>query len=140
VFDDGGTSERLLRVEAATRLERSDNDQHVGALISQCCEAGKLMYGYRKIRNDLHDLSETCGKHRMARLMRLSGLRSHTGDERHPGRYGGRPAVVAPHLPERQRAPTVPNMSWVTDITYILKTSSKSPPVIEPVKLVMVVS
>lgn len=121
MFDDGGTSERLLRVVAATRLERSDNDQRVGALITQCCEAGKLMYRYRKIRNDLHDLSETCGKHRMARLMRLAGLCPHSGYERRPGRYGGRLAVVAPHLPERQRAPTVPTQSWVTDITYILK-------------------
>lgn len=67
----------------------------------------------------LHDMGESCGKHRVARLMRLAGLRSHTGYERRPGRYGGRPAVVAPNLLERQFAPSGPNKSWVTDITFI---------------------
>jgi len=41
-------------------------------------EASGRIYGYRKIRNDLHDMGEPCGKHRVARLMRLAGLRSHT--------------------------------------------------------------
>lgn len=99
--------------------ERSANDQRIGALITQCWEASGRIYGYRKIRNDLHDMGEACGKHRVARLMRLAGLRSHTGYGRRPGRYGGRPAVVAPNLLERQFAPTAPNKSWVTDITYI---------------------
>ena len=51
--------------------------------------------------------------------MRLAGSRSHTGWELRPDRYGGRPAVVAPNLLEHQLAPTAPNKSWVTDITYI---------------------
>jgi putative transposase len=71
------------------------NDLGILALITQCWEASGRFYGYRKIRNDLHDMGEACGKHRAARLIRLAGLLSHTGYGRRPGRYGGRPAVVA---------------------------------------------
>ncbi len=35
------------------------------------------VYGYRKVRDDLRDLGETCGKHRVYRLMRDERLRSH---------------------------------------------------------------
>lgn len=60
-------------------------------------------------------MDEACDKHRMARLIRFAGLRSHTRYGRRPGRYGGRPAVVAPNLRQRQFAPTVPNKSWEGD-------------------------
>jgi transposase InsO family protein len=32
------------------------------------------VYGYRKITDDLRDLGERCGKHRVYRLMRDEGL------------------------------------------------------------------
>lgn len=98
---------------------RTADDQRVGALIAQCWEASGRVHGHRKIRNDLRDMGEACGKHRVARLMRRAGLRSHTGHGRRPGHYGGRPAISAPNLLERQFAPDAPNRSWVTDITSI---------------------
>lgn len=78
---------------------------------------GWRVYGYRKICNDLHDKGESCSKHRLARLMRLAGLRLHTCYGRRSGRYGGRPTVVAPNLFKRQLAPSGPNKSRVPDIT-----------------------
>ena len=77
------------------------------------------MYGYRKIHDDLREMGERCGKHRVARLMRAEGLRSQTGYSRRRGHYGGRPAIVHPNVLERQFSPTAPNKAWVTDITYI---------------------
>lgn len=67
----------------------------------------------------MRDLGERCGKHRVARLLRLEGLRSQTGYRRRPGMRGGQPAVVAPNHLQRQFAVAEPNQSWVTDITYI---------------------
>ncbi len=77
------------------------------------------MYGYRKIHRDLRDLGEACGKHRVARLMNQEGLRSQTGYTRHKGHYGGKALATAPNTLDRQFNVAEPNVSWVTDITYI---------------------
>jgi putative transposase len=52
------------------------------------------VYGYRKITDDLRDVGETCGKHRVHRLMPSEGLRSQTGYRRRPGHRHGRSSVV----------------------------------------------
>ncbi len=81
-------------------------------------ESGGI-YGYRKIHNDLREVGEDCGRHRVARLMRRGGLRSQTGYRRGPGKYGGKSAVASPNLLKRQFYVVEPNRVWVTDITYI---------------------
>ena len=67
----------------------------------------------------MRDLGESCGNHRGARLLKLEGLRSHTGYRRRPGVRGIQPAVVAPNHLQRQFTTAQPNQSWETDITYI---------------------
>jgi len=47
------------------------------------------VYGYRKVTDDLRDLGETCGKHRVYRLMRQEKLRSQTGYRRRISHRGG---------------------------------------------------
>jgi len=94
---------------------RAQEDQRLLGQIKQCWLESRGVYGYRKIRDDLREMGETCGKHRVARLMRHEGLRSQTGYHRRPGHYGGRPTD---HL-ERQFDVTEPNKVWITDITYI---------------------
>lgn len=98
---------------------RAQEDQRLLGHIKQSWLESGGVYGYRKIKDDLRALGETCGKHRVARLMRQEGLRSQTGYRRRPGQLGGRPAVVAPNHLERQFDVTTPNTVWVTDITYI---------------------
>lgn len=41
------------------------------------------------------------------------------GYKRRPGRYGGKPAVVADNTLDRQFEVDAPDRTWVTDITYI---------------------
>jgi putative transposase len=81
-------------------------------------ESGSV-YGYRKVLDNLRDLGETCGKHRVYRLMKQEELRSQTGYRRRPGARGGPIAVLAPNHLQRQFDVTEPNRVWVTDITYI---------------------
>lgn len=81
-------------------------------------ESGSV-YGYRKICDDLRELGEICGKHRIYRLMRQEKLRSQTGYPRRPGTRSGPAAVMAPNLLQRQFDVKEPNRVWVTDITYI---------------------
>ena len=99
--------------------DRAREDQRLlGQIKHSWLESGGV-YGYRKIHLDLREAGETCGKHRVARLMRGEGLRSQTGYRRRRGYYSGKPAVVSPNHLDRQFEVSAPNVAWVTDITYI---------------------
>lgn len=99
--------------------ERARNDQRLLGLIKHAWLESGGIYGYRKIHQDLREIGEACGKHRVARLMHREGLRSQTGYRRRPGHYGGKPAVVSPNHLDRKFDVAAPNVAWVTDITYI---------------------
>ena len=77
------------------------------------------VYGYRKITADMRDIGESCGKHRVYRLMRTEGLRSQTGYHKRPGGRYSRPSLVVPNHVAQQFNIKEPNKVWVTDITYI---------------------
>lgn len=104
---------------AEPQSQRAKDDQRVLGLIKHSWLESGAVYGYRKVHDDLRELGEACGKHRVARLMRAEGLRSQTGYRRRPGRYGGKPPVAAPNHLAQQFNVTEPNKVWVTDITYI---------------------
>jgi len=97
----------------------AQDDQRLTGLLKQAWLESGGVYGYRKLTLDMRDLGERCGKHRVARLLKLEGLRSQTGYRRRPGGRAGAPAVVAPNHLQREFLVTQPNRSWVTDITYI---------------------
>ncbi|MCK9798033.1 IS3 family transposase [Pseudomonas sp. MAFF 302030] len=98
---------------------RAKDDQRLLGLIKHSWLESGGVYDYRKIHDDLREVGEDCGRHRVARLMRLEGLRSQTGYRRRAGKYGGKPAVASPNLLKRQFDVVEPNKVWVTDITYI---------------------
>ena len=98
---------------------RAKEDQRLLGLIKHAWLESGGVYGYRKIHDDLRELGESCGRHRVARLMRLEKLRSQTGYRRRPGYYCGKPKVASPNRLERQFKSAEPNKVWVTDITYI---------------------
>lgn len=65
------------------------------------------------------DLGDTCGKHRVALLLKLEELLFQMGYWRRIGGRGDKPAVVAPNRLQRRFIISEPNQSWVTDTTYI---------------------
>jgi putative transposase len=67
---------------------------------------------------DLREAGETCSKHRVARLMRLNGLRALHGYRTRRWSVG-KPSVLIPNILQRQFTMTRRNRAWVTDITYI---------------------
>lgn len=81
-------------------------------------DSGRV-YGYRKLHDDLRDQGETCCENRVARLAGLAGITAQIGYKRRPGRYGGKPAIVAENKLNRQFEVGAPDRVWVTDITYI---------------------
>lgn len=98
---------------------RQKEDQRLTGLIKQFWLESGGVYGYRKITDDMREVGETCGKHRVYRLMRIEKLRSQAGYGRRPGQHYGRPAVIAPNHVQQQFDVAEPNQVWVTDITYI---------------------
>ena len=97
---------------------RQKEDQRLCGLIKQSWLESGAVYGYRKVARDLRELGESCGKHRVYRLMRQEGLKAQVGYRRRAYR-SGRPAVVAANQFEQKFDTTAPNKVWVTDITYI---------------------
>jgi len=99
--------------------QRAREDERQTDLIRQAWTDSGKDHGYRKLADDLRDLGETCSEHRVARLACLAGIAAQIGDKRRPGRYGGKPAVIADNTPGRQFEAAAPDMVWVTDITDI---------------------
>ena len=89
------------------------------ALIRQAWSDSGKVYGYRKLADDLRDLGEQVSENRVARLASLAGIMAQVGYKRRPGRYGGKPAVVASNTLDRQFEVDAPDKVWVTNITYI---------------------
>jgi transposase InsO family protein len=81
--------------------------------------ASRGIYGSPRIHQDLVAAGESCGVHRVARLMRRHGIQSKmarkfviTTDSRNT-------AAPAPDRLQRQFDVAAPNVAWVTDTTFI---------------------
>jgi len=105
--------------KSTPQSNRRREDDRVTGLIKQFWLESGGVYGYRKIMQDLRDVGERCGKHRVYRLMKQEGLRSQTGYRRRPGGRYSRPSIAAPNHVAQQFDVMEPNKVWVTDITYI---------------------
>ena len=67
---------------------------------------------------DLREAGESCGKHRLAGLMRTYKIKALRGYKA-PRAIKGRPSIIAPNRLNRVFTVDTPNKAWVTDITYI---------------------
>jgi putative transposase len=112
---------------AKPHSDRAIEDRRLIGHIKQSWIESGSVYGYRKVTDDLHDLGEICGKHRVYRLMRSEKLRSQTGCHRRPGKRGGSVANFAPNHLQQQFDVEAPNqvppygiISFKTNMTYYL--------------------
>ena len=100
---------------------RAKDNARLGAKIKESFEASRRTYGSPRLAVVLRRAGETCGRHRVARLMRVLRLRAtqkrrfrpRTTDSRHL-------CPIAPnHLAARAAPPRRPGEVWQTDITYV---------------------
>ena len=98
--------------------KRGQEDARLLRLIRASFNASHGIYGAPRVFLDLREAGETCSKHRVARLMRESGLRALHGYRTRRVSIG-KPSVLIPNLLQRQFTVTRPDKAWVTDITYI---------------------
>ena len=99
--------------------KRAEEDARQIELIRKAWKESGKVYGYRKLHDDLLDQGETCCPNRVARLVKLAGIKAEIGYKRRPGSYGGKPSLVVDNTLDRQFDVCVPDKVWVTDITYI---------------------
>ena len=80
----------------------------------------KMTYGSPRVHARLLQRGVACGRHRVARLMRLGGIVAVPPHRRRPGRTQGRAETPArPNLLAQDFRAERPNQKWVADITYI---------------------
>ena len=97
---------------------RAIEDQRLLVLIRASYAASGGVYGQRRVFQDLREIGETCGKHRVARIMKANGIKAIHGYKIPRGPYG-RPSIIAPNKLQREFNVDYPDRAWVTDITYI---------------------
>ncbi|NMX31069.1 IS3 family transposase [Pseudomonas sp. WS 5413] len=99
----------------------SDREKENGrllGLIRDSYAASRGVYGARRVFADLREAGESCGKHRVAALMRTNKIKALRGYKA-PRAIKGRPSIIAPNRLNRAFTVDAPNKAWVTDITYI---------------------
>jgi transposase InsO family protein len=101
---------------------RSQQNTGLGEQIARIYQQNRQVYGSPRIHAVLRAEGQSCGKKRVARLMRERGLsarprkhRTRTTDSQHE-------QPVAPNLLNREFTATAPNTKWVTDITAVWTT------------------
>ncbi len=67
---------------------------------------------------DLKEIGESCGKHRIYRIMKAHNIKAIHGYKK-PRVVNGRPSILAPNTLNREFKVSTPDTVWATDITYI---------------------
>jgi putative transposase len=98
--------------------DRALEDQRLLTIIKTSYAASHGIYGSPRVFLDLRELGEICGKHRVAKIMRVNGIKALRGYKT-PRSLSGRPSIVAPNILNREFTVAQPDAAWVTDITYI---------------------
>lgn len=99
--------------------DRSKSNSRLLSEIRIVHRRSRRRYGSPRVTAELNESSFACSENRVARLMRLNGIRARgrrkyraTTDSKHS-------YPVAPNLLDRQFTVDRPNTVWVSDITYI---------------------
>ncbi len=98
--------------------DRAQEDSRILRLIRASFVASHGIYGAPRVFLDLREAGETCSKHRVARLMRVNGIRAVRG-YRVRQHSASKSSALIPNSLQRNFTISKPNTAWVTDITYI---------------------
>lgn len=82
-------------------------------------DESRQTYGYPRIHKELHSQGVTCGRHRVARLMRQAGLKTRMTRLWHRARSHRHLECTAENKLQRRFSCDLPNQRWVSDITHV---------------------
>jgi transposase InsO family protein len=98
---------------------RAQQNQGLLTQIRTCYQASRGCYGSPRIHHELRAHGLRVGRHRVARLMRVHGLRSVRRPRSWRQPADALPAVVRANVLRRAFTATRPNEKWAADITYV---------------------
>ncbi len=98
--------------------DRAVEDARLLVKIKQFHKDSGAAYGSPRIFKDLRDDGETCGLHRVERIMKHAKVRG-AHSYKKPRYVNGKPSLLAANVLDRQFDVDQPNKVWATDITYI---------------------
>ena len=98
--------------------DRAIDNQRLLAQILASYQGSSGVYGAPRVFLDLREAGETCGKNRVARLMKEHKIKALRGYKT-PRVIAGRPSILNPNKLQREFTVDCPDKAWVTDITYI---------------------
>lgn len=99
--------------------QRKCDDKRFLSIIKERFKKSRKTYGYRRIHDDFVDLNESCGKHRIARIMKENDIRPKTKRKFKVTTDSKHNKPIHANLLNRQFSATAPNQRLVSDITYI---------------------
>lgn len=106
------------RARCQSQRERANED--LLKEIEIAFERSRKTYGSPRIHAHLQRQGVSCGRNRVARLMRKRKLVAKKARKRHPQTTKQNPnAKAAPNLLNREFSAAEPNKKWVSDFTYI---------------------
>jgi len=98
---------------------RTLEDRRLTALICEEHHKSRATYGAPRIHAALKKRGESCGLHRVERLMRQGKIRSKMRPKFVRTTCSNHPHPIAPNLLDRRFEVPAANQVWVSDITYI---------------------
>lgn len=98
---------------------RAQEDTRQTELIRQAWTDRSKVCAYSKVTDNLRDEGDLISLNRIAWLASLAGIAAQIGFCRRPGRYGGKPTVVAENSLAYRFEASLPGQIWETDITYL---------------------
>ena len=98
---------------------RVQQDRRLFEQIKTIHAASRQTYGSPRIHAALRQQGETCGKHRVARVMRQQGLAAKHRRKFRATTNSAHDLPVAVNVLNRQFTPAAPNQAWVSDLTYV---------------------
>ncbi len=103
------------RVPSQRLLLNRDLDERIRKIFSR----HKQRYGAPRVVKDLHDEGFECSENRVARRMRVLGLKAIQAKKFKVTTDSNHSRPVAPDLIEQDFSAAAPNQKWVSDITYV---------------------
>jgi hypothetical protein len=110
-----GLTVRVLRVAEPSRFPKAPGGQALTTAIGEIYARSRRTYGAPGVHGELARLGGRCGRKRVARLMRESGLAGVHARWRWRNARSG--AGRAPDLVQRNSGPAGPDQLWAADVT-----------------------
>ena len=101
------------------KSRRSRENEKLKVKILDIFHNSHRTYGAPRIHEELRSLGLSCGRHRVARLMKELGIKAKTKRRFKATTNSKHNLPVAPNLLEQNFEVTAPNKVWASDITYI---------------------